>query len=401
MYNVLKSIVWCFEKHYTALMDEQINPFVYGRPVRNEEDLADRASEKRQLISDANSGQPVILYAPRRYGKTSLARVVSELLLSHHLVPTIHVDFWGITSISDAVEVLGRAYAAASVRHRTGRFFADLLRSIGFQVEFAGTAVSVSYEARGREDQERAALMRLLDVPQQMAVRSPSQKRLLMVLDEFGEVFNVPGEPDALMRTAFQASPNVSFIFMGSKRSLVDALFVERRRPFYNFGRRMDLSRLPFEELGDFVEGKFTSSGKRATTEAVDLLLSLTDGHPHRSQQLAYHAFDLASEEADEETVLSAKEVALDEAADEFRVLLDRMSPAARAVYLAVCTDPTTEMTSKAYLQRHGIRSTGSLRSAVRTLTDTGDLEQARGKKPVPTDPLLAAWVRERMGGSF
>lgn len=381
------------------LMDEPTNPFVYGRPIYDDEELADRTSEKRQLIGDANSGQPVILYAPRRYGKTSLARVVSERLLADHLVPTIYVDFWGVTSISDMVEVLGRAYTAASIRQRTRRFFADLLRSIGFQVEYAGTTVSVRYEARGREDRERATLMRLLDVPQQMAIRSPSQRRLLMVLDEFGEVFNVPGEPDALMRTAFQASPNVSFIFMGSKRSLIDALFTERRRPFYNFGRRMNLGRLPFEELGEFIENRFANFGKHATPEAVDLLLSLTDGHPHRSQQLAYHAFDLATGEADEETVLSAKEVALDETADEFRVLLDRMSPAARAVYLAVCRDPSTKMTAGAYLQRHGIKSTGSLRSAIRTLTDAGDLEQTTGKKPVPTDPLLATWVRERING--
>jgi AAA+ ATPase superfamily predicted ATPase len=378
-------------------MHERINPFVYGRPVYSEEELADRATEKRRLISDANSGQPVMLYAPRRYGKTSLARVVSGRLLEDHLVPSIYADFWGAASISDIVEVLGRAYAAASVRHKTRRFFADLLRSVGFRVEYAGTAVSVSYEGKGRDDQQRAALMRLLDVPQQMAVRSPSQKRLFMVLDEFGEVFNVPGEPDALMRSAFQAAPNVSFIFMGSKRSLMAALFAERRRPFYNFGRRMNLGRLPFEELGDFIEGRFTNFGKRATPEAVDLLLSLTDGHPHRSQQLAYHAFELATGEADEEIMLSAKEAALDETTDEFRVLLERMSPAARAVYLAICKVPTTEMTSRAYLQRHGIKSTGSLRSAIRTLSDAGDLEHTGGKRPVPTDPLLAAWVRERM----
>ncbi len=60
-------------------MDEQTNPFVYGCPVHTEEELADRASEKRQLIADANSGQPVILCAPRRYGKTSLARVVCHV----------------------------------------------------------------------------------------------------------------------------------------------------------------------------------------------------------------------------------------------------------------------------------------------------------------------------------
>jgi AAA+ ATPase superfamily predicted ATPase len=378
-------------------MDEHVNPFVYGRPIQEEIDLADREREKRELITDVNSGQAVILYAPRRYGKTSLAHVVSERLLADQLIPSVYANFWGATSISDIVEMLGRAYAVSSVLERTKRFLRDLLRSVGFQIDFGGTAVSISYEAKNRVDQERAALMRLLEMPQRMATRSPSQQRLLMVLDEFGEVFNVPGEPDALMRTAFQASPNVSFIFMGSKRSLMDALFNDERRPFYSFGRRMELGRLPYEELGDFIESKFGASEKRIAPEAVDLLLSLADGHPHRSQQLAYHSFRLADEEADEEAVLSAKEAALDETASEFQVLLDRMTPAARAVYLAVCKDPTREMTSRPYLERHGIKSTGSLRSAIRTLTNAGDLEQPTGKIPVPTDSLLATWVRERM----
>jgi hypothetical protein len=47
-------------------MEEPINPFLYGRPITNEEDLADRAQEKQQLIADASSGQPVMLYTPRR-----------------------------------------------------------------------------------------------------------------------------------------------------------------------------------------------------------------------------------------------------------------------------------------------------------------------------------------------
>jgi hypothetical protein len=37
---------------------------------------------------------------------------------------------------------------------------------------------------------------------------------------------------------------------------------------------------------------------------------------------------------------------------------------------------------------------------AVRTLTDLGELE-IRNDVPEPTDPLFAAWVRERMGKSW
>jgi hypothetical protein len=44
--------------------------------------------------------------------------------------------------------------------------------------------------------------------------------------------------------------------------------------------------------------------------------------------------------------VVVAREAALDETASEFQVLLDRMTPAARAIYPAVCKDFTIEITS-------------------------------------------------------
>ena len=49
-----------------------------ARPITREEDLADREDEKRSVRGDVVSGQAVMLHAPRRYGKTSLARVVAE-----------------------------------------------------------------------------------------------------------------------------------------------------------------------------------------------------------------------------------------------------------------------------------------------------------------------------------
>jgi hypothetical protein len=139
------------------------------------------------------------------------------------------------------------------------------------------------------------------------------------------------------MRSAFQDSPDVSFVFLGSKRSLMDALFSDRRRPFYNFGRWTTLGRLAYDELGEFVERRFERADGRITPDAVDLLLDLTGGHPHRAQQIAFHAFDIAarrvdgdrSSVAEEETVLAAKERALDETAEEFRAVLDGMPPSA------------------------------------------------------------------------
>jgi uncharacterized protein len=392
-------------KRYTALVEAQKNPFVYGRPISREEDLADREEEKRALVADALSGQPVMMHAPRRYGKTSLVRVVACKLLEEHEMPFVYADLWGARSITDLVEVLGEAYSKASGLLRARRSLAELLRSVGFEVSVGGV-LSVRYEPRGRQGSERGALRELLRVPQRMAERSPSG-RLLFVLDEFGELNDVPEEPDALMRSAFQDSPDVSFIFLGSKRSLMDALFSDRRRPFYNFGRRTTLGRLAYDELGEFVEEKFEGAGGQIPSNAVDLLLDLTGGHPHRVQQIAFHAFDIAARGADggrggvaeEDTVLVAKERALDETAEEFRAVLDGMPPSHRALYVALCKEPTAALHSRTYHKRHGIRGSGSVRSALRALVDGGEVDDST-RIPFPIDPLFAAWVRERMGRS-
>jgi len=50
-----------------------VNPFVYSRPVAPE-DVVDREDEVRRLLRNAVGGHYVRLYAPRKYGKTSLLK---------------------------------------------------------------------------------------------------------------------------------------------------------------------------------------------------------------------------------------------------------------------------------------------------------------------------------------
>jgi hypothetical protein len=99
--------------------------------------------------------------------------------------------------------------------------------------------VGAGYEGRQREEREREALMELMRVPQRMSSRTTSG-RALLILAELAEDLGVPGETHALMRSAFQDSSEVSFLFMVSKLSLMGGLFSDRRRPFYNFERRME-----------------------------------------------------------------------------------------------------------------------------------------------------------------
>jgi len=68
-----------------------INPFVYSRPISPDE-VIDRDEETHRLLQWAVGGHFVRLYAPRKYGKTSLlGRVLRDGERSEGLIP-IMVD---------------------------------------------------------------------------------------------------------------------------------------------------------------------------------------------------------------------------------------------------------------------------------------------------------------------
>ena len=72
------------------------NPFVYGKVVRGKY-FADREAEIAELINDIASGQNVIVFSPRRYGKTSLILEVLDRVKAEGLL-TFYLDLFKVTS---------------------------------------------------------------------------------------------------------------------------------------------------------------------------------------------------------------------------------------------------------------------------------------------------------------
>src|SRR3954466_16212497 len=65
------------------------NPFRFGALARDEA-FTDREAEIKELLSDARNGQDVVIFAPRRFGKTSLVdRVAQRLVRDRVLVGQI------------------------------------------------------------------------------------------------------------------------------------------------------------------------------------------------------------------------------------------------------------------------------------------------------------------------
>ena len=87
-----------------------VNPFVYSHPVAPE-DVIDRHEETRALLKNAVGGHYVRVFAPRKYGKTSLLRRALQDGESRERLIPILVDLYRISSVADVAIRFERAYA--------------------------------------------------------------------------------------------------------------------------------------------------------------------------------------------------------------------------------------------------------------------------------------------------
>src|SRR5213592_2057017 len=105
-------------------MQVEVNPFVYSHPLGPGE-IIDRDRESAELLANAVGGHYTRLYAPRKYGKTSLLqRALADGEREEGLIPVL-VDLYGVVSLADVAVRFERAYAKelrGAIRGRVEEF---------------------------------------------------------------------------------------------------------------------------------------------------------------------------------------------------------------------------------------------------------------------------------------
>src|SRR3954462_6768654 len=259
-----------------------INPFVYSHPLAPDE-IIDRDAETRELLPQAVGGHYVRLYAPRKYGKTSLLRrALADGEREEGLIPVL-VDLYRVASIADVTVRLPRAYARqlkGAVRARVDQF----LQRTGIGLSLGVHGISARIQLDPKAD-PLPALHALLDLP--LRLEQSGGYRALIAFDEFQDVEKVPNL-DGLIRSHIQYHGEVaSYVFAGSEPGLMKQLFEDRDRPLYGSAVPMRLGRLAAADVGGYVAQRFEDT-ERGVGEALGPLLEAADGHPQRAMLLAH-----------------------------------------------------------------------------------------------------------------
>lgn len=257
------------------------NPFKFGTVVDGP-NFTDREEEQAKIKSFITGENHLILISPRRYGKTSLIMKI----LKETKVPHIYLDLQLITSPNDfAAQILKRIYRIFPFQKM--KDFVKTFRVIPtVSVNPITGEVDVSF-IKGL--QEMAALEDVLNLVEK---QGSSDRKIIVILDEFQEIFRINEGLDRMLRSVMQHHKNVNYIFMGSSESLIKEIFEKKKSPFYHFGSLMTIDKIPEDLFYTFLVEKFISLTSEAEVISASIL-KITGSHPYYTQQLAFHVWEI------------------------------------------------------------------------------------------------------------
>jgi hypothetical protein len=371
------------------------NPFRFGA-LALDEAFADRRVELAELTADALAGQDVVLFAPRRFGKSSLVwRASQELMAQKALVA--QVDLMTTPTLGRLAEKLAQSIledvASGLFRARERlRIFQGLRVTPTISVDPDDGSMSFSFSAGAPSSDISATLERLLELPGQLA--GDRNRRVVLVLDEFQEVVDIdPGLP-RLMRSVFQRQPEVSHIYLGSKRHTMERIFNDENEPFWRSAKRTELGVIDPENFRPFIVKRFAATGKEIDEAALGLVLEITRGHPYATQELCYFLWQRteAGLTASLDEVRDALADVLRSEDAHFTSVWDAASSIQRVLLQALAAEPGHPFAGE-YRRRHGLPPASSVQRALQAVERAELVKRVAGRASI-SEPFLAQWLK-------
>jgi AAA+ ATPase superfamily predicted ATPase len=368
------------------------NPFRFGTVVTGK-DFANREKELEELARKLRETIRIFLIAPRRYGKTSLIKNVLGLLGRKGML-TAYLDLYWPNSSQEFFElwmsnvILG----SRSIARRAARFVKDFLPRVRPKLGFDPTgSPQISLDISGPALAEAAE--EVFNLPERIA--KAEKKRFVVVLDEFQEILRLDGETlERQLRAAIQHHKNVSYLFAGSKTRILTDMVSDETRPFYQMGTLMTLEKIPEEEFAQFIDSKFSKSGKSISPAALDFLMRRSENVPHYVQLLCFHLWDhfQGISQIEESHVQAALEITLRSQEPAYLTLWEGLTLHQRKTLIATATLKGLKLTAKETISRFRLEAATNVAKSLKSLCSKGILRKEK-EGYVFEDVMFGRWV--------
>lgn len=371
----------------------QKNPFKFGDPVEGDYYLPHTALSKT-VAQFLENRIHVVLIGPRRFGKTSF---VLDLLKNFEKKGyiTLFVDIFNITSHRDFLQQMIRALKE---KKRLRHFITDFLSSLPslrpkISADCDDHTGKPSFEFtldKASQKDVKEAIQDLLSGLEKMG--SP----VILAIDEFQKIAQIDdkGWLEATLRTHMQQMKTTSFLFTGSRRSIIYDMLNNQSRPLYRSCQPIEFPVFG-QEFTDWIVQRFAEVGIDCDRHGIERLRELVKDTPNYVQMVCFHLIFQGKKQIHMHDIEKCLEMVVRQNVYAYQTLLNSLS-ATQQRALRLAAKENRQIFAKDLLAKFEIASGPALASALKALKDKGILDEegtSKGKV-IFDDPLFALWLK-------
>ena len=368
-----------------------LNPFVCQGYV-NQKYFCDRVDETEKMYSTLQNGRNITLISPRRLGKTGLIwHTFNHIKAENKDAVCVYIDIFPTKNQTEMVRVLGEAVLNETMTkgRQFGKKALEMLGGLrpvlGIDSMTGMPNVSLTLDPA----QSETTLKTIFDYMKKQ------RKQFFVAIDEFQQITSYPEKnTEALLRSHIQFSPDIHFIFSGSRQHLMSEMFVSPQRPFYQSTEMMNLSPLDEQKYFDFSNSFFVARGGSFDREVFHELYSVFDGYTWYIQSILNRLYENYRKVTDmkqlHETILSVVQSKAPQYESLFQLLTDNQFSLLRAIAIE---DKVEQPLSKDFINKHKLSSASSVKTSLEMLTDK-ELVYRMPNGYMVYDRFLAHWLK-------
>ena len=373
-----------------------INPFQYGGVV-GKDAFCNRQKELADLVKAMKNSERLFVYSERRIGKTSLIRQALERLPKRQFL-SAYIDLWPTDgeesfAIASAKAIAESMASTADRMLETARQFFGRLTPL-ISADAAGNP-QISFEF-ARSGIKTPDLVEVLSAPGKIAAKR--ERRVVIVFDEFQRILEYSSDlAERSLRTAIQNQKGVSYIFLGSRKHLIQEMFVDQSRPLYRAGGHYPLGPISAQDWLPFIRDRFRGSDKLISDSLIRSICQRTGGHPFYTQHLCHAIWEICEtgSQVTEETIESATRLLLDRESYAYTALWESLAPNQRRFLMGIAGEPEgVKVFASDFLQRYNLRSPSNVQRAVEALLTRDVIDRSDGSYVIG-DPFFKIWIMQ------
>ena len=342
-------------------------------------------------------GVNTILISPRRMGKTSLVEKVCSLI-DNEKVRTAHIDAFGLRSETDFVN----AFATSVIKATSTKweewienakvFLSRFVPKISFgQEPLTDFSISLEYNEHNSTTED------ILQLPELIA--QEKGYRIVVCIDEFQQIgeFNDSLTFQKKLRSVWQLQSHVSYCIYGSKKHMMEKIFLHQDYPFYRFGDIIYLKKISEKDWIKYICERFAATGKSISPELASSICQQTECYSSYVQQLSWFVWLKCNGEATTDDIKFGIKRLLDSQESLFIQQTESLSEYQMNFLHAIADGIHTSFTLKSVLTKYNLGTSANIARLKKSLAEKDLIETVAPKHLDFCDPILKMWLKGRV----